>query len=348
VNCGEPNGRRFQFRSLDEALSRGANGGRVVVDPDAACDVSGTTISRPVTVQGAGSAYGVRSKLTGGSCLVVAPGQSSSEVRLDGLDIETCVLQHSGKLELLEVNASWRGPGAALRQDGGELRVTRSTVRARDIAVDVPAGLAFQSQDSAFATIPDMPFTVRLNAGVVQMRTTLVKGGKVGLFIERAGSQVELSGVDVLRAQADDPFPPSSGGEYGILIGGAAPQSDLPWISGMPTRQVSIQTSRVAGYQTGIAFGAGSRGFVGNATITKAQVGIAVATGASVTLDNNTIETKNGVGIQLEPGARGTATGNRLNCKHGNCVCYGGECDSSSHESFGSGKFVTKNTDCDD
>jgi hypothetical protein len=231
--------------------------------------------------------------------------------------------------------------------------VTRSTVRARDIAVDAAAGLAFQSLDSGFATTPEVSYTVRLNTGVVQMRKTLVKGGTVGLFIERAGSQVELSGIEVLRAQAEDPFPPSSGGNIGILIGGAAPQSDLPsisgpWTSGLATRQVSVQTSLVAGYQTGIAFGGGSRGYVGNTTISKAQVGIGVATGALVTLDNNTIETRNGVGIQLEPGARGTATGNRLNCKHGNCVCYGGECDSSSNESFGSGLFVTRNTYCND
>lgn len=347
VNCAVPTSAAGTLGSMREALEiRGVN--RITVIPGAPCDISGLVIGRSMTIESGSYGYGARARLGGGACLSVAAAGSGGPVVVRGFDIDGCLVVQSGELQLIEDNVSWRGQGPAVQVNGGIFATTHSTVRAREAAVDAGFGALVSLNDSQFASMADSRQVVRLNVENVRLTDILVKGGRTGIQIDTVATRVDLNNVQVLRAQADDPYPPRDPGDFGIVVADNSPVSDLPWLSGMQSRQYTIRSSTVGGYNVGIRLGTAVRGVVDNVTVLDAAQGISVASSAQVELTNNHILRSRSTGISLEAGARGMANHNELTCSSGRCVCYGGDCSSRSNYVFGSGAFRMTDTDCDD
>ena len=346
VNCGAPTEDRRVFGSIRDALDHVTVGGRVQIIPGAACDISGLHINRSVRLETSGYGYGSRAKLVGGPCAYVSG--ANGPVAISGVDIEACLTLQSGQLDLDEVNLAWRGQGPAIEVNGGVFRAARSTVRAREMALSAPSGARVILENSRFATTFEGRHVIRLSVESVLMSDVLVKGARTGLMIDRVGSSVDLNNVTVVRGEQDDPYPASDSGDYGILIGDAAPSQDLPWLSGTESRRVAVRGGLVGGYKSGISLSASTSGVIEGVVINDAAYGISVGRGSFVKLNGNRINRSKSVGINLEAGARGSADRNTIQCTHGDCVCYGGHCTSRSSYVFGSGLFRMTDTDCDD
>jgi len=168
------------------------------------------------------------------------------------------------------------------------------------------------------------------------------------VLLDSVTEALDLTKVNVIRTEPGDPYPPSGGGDQGIVIGGAQAMQDLPWLSGMDSRRISIRGGSVTGYGVGITVGSGSSVVIEDMSVNGAAKGISVAAGAYAELNRNRIKGVKGTGIDLQTGARGTADHNDVQCVHGRCVCYGGDCSSRSNYTFGNGAFRMTDTDCDD
>lgn len=348
VNCGAPTTRQ-SFSSIREALAymRGAPG-QINVVPGVPCDVSGLRFNSGQVVTSSNYGYGSRARLVGGSCAQIEAAGGAGPVTFGGVDADVCFTVRSGELNLEEANIAWRGQDAAILVTGGGLTMRRTTVRAKDAAVyAVSAGRVWIS-DSRLATTPNGPFVVRVGAANINLTTVLVKGAKAGVVIDGARDALQLTGLSVLRAEPEDPYPPLGPGDYGILVGGGQAMNDLPWLSGLEARRIVIKGVTVAGYATGITLGSGTSVQLEDSTVNGAANGISVAAGAFVNLQNNKVNGSRAVAINLQAGARGQAERNVLRCASGRCVCYGSECTSRSDRVFAQGAFRLRDTDCDD
>lgn len=347
VNCAAPTS-RASFGTVREALDylRGAPG-QINVVPGMPCDVSGLSFGGGVVVTSANYSYGARAKLVGGSCVQVHAAAARAPVSFGGVDLDVCVTVRSGEVNLEEVNLAWRGRDSAILVTNGGLTMRRSTVRAKDAAVyAVSAGRVWISE-SRLATTQSGPFVVRVGASNINLNDVLVKGAKAGVVVDGARDALQLVGLNVVRAEPEDPYPAESPGDYGVLIGGGQTLNDLPWLSGMEARRVIIKGVTVSGYGTGLSLGAGTSALVEDAVVNGPVYGIRVAPGAYVTLRNNRVNGSQKVAIDLEAGSGGDADRNSLKCQSGQCVCYGGDCTSRSDRIFGRGAFRMRDTDCD-
>lgn len=348
VNCAVPTTRGVSYGSVREALDAlGGRPGQISVVPGAPCDVSGLSFGSGVVVTSANYAYGTRARLVGGACAQVQAAGGRGPVTFGGIDMDVCINVRGGEVNLEEVNLAWRGADSAILVTNGGLTMRRSTIRAKDAAVfAVSAGRVWISE-SRLATTQTGPFVVRMNAGNINLNDVLVKGAKAGVVVDGARDALQITGVNVVRSEPEDPYPASSPGDFGVLIGGGQALNDLPWLSGLEARRVVIRRVTVSGYATGLSLGAGASVLVEDTTVNGPSHGIKVAPGAYVTLRNNKVNGSYGVAIDLQAGARGEADRNSLTCKSGQCVCYGGDCTSRSDRIFGQGAFRMRDTDCD-
>lgn len=352
VNCGAPTVRNVSFSSLREAVHAVRSGGHILVTPGAACDLSGVSFGRAVTVQTQEYGYGGRAQLSGGSCAVISSGghHSAGGVVFRGVDIEGCLALHGGALTIDETNIAWRGQDAAVRVSSGNLVIIgKSTIRAREAAVVANSEGSVDILDARLATTSDARHVVRLNVRSANLEGVQIKGARIGILVDNVKNSLQFRAIEVMRSEPSDPYPPSDAGDYGIVIGDGQVLHDLPWLSGMGSRQVSVSGSKISGYNTGLAFSTSSSGTVEDVEIHGASTGIAVGQGAYVKLSGNKVYGATATGISLQAGARGEATSNTLVCKgRGRCVCYGGDCTSRSNYVFGSNAFRITDTDCDD
>ncbi|MEQ1752948.1 MAG: hypothetical protein ABL973_02315 [Micropepsaceae bacterium] len=349
VNCGMPTEYKRSYGSVQEAVAGLRGSGTIFVVPGAACEISGLVLSGPITIATDRYAYGGRAKLvTTESCAFVSGGDNRASVTFGGIDLDGCVSVSSGELNLDEVNVAWRGHNAAVSVNGGSLSIRRSTVRAREAAVYAGSAGRIWIDDSRLATTSDGDQAVRLSAANIQMNGVQVKGARIGVLIDSVTESLQLNRLSVVRSEPEDPYPPTEHGEQGIVIGDGHAIQDLPWLSGMESRRIVIQSGSVSGYRVGISIGSGTSGIVQDMAINGGGVGISVGAGAFVQLVNNRINGTNVAGISLQPGARGTANRNLVRCAHGRCVCYGSDCTSRSDYVFGKGAFRMTDTDCDD
>lgn len=352
VNCGAPTTRDVSFGTLREAVHAVKANGNIYVTSGASCDMSGVAFGRAVTVQTREYGYGARAQLSGGSCAVISSGghHSAGGVVFRGLDIEGCLALHSGALTIVETNIAWRGHDAAVRVSSGNLSILgKSTVRAREVALVANSEGSVDIRDARLATMSDADHVVRLNVRSATLDGVQIKGARIGILVDNVKSNLQLNALEVVRSEPNDPYPPSDGGDVGILIGDGQVHHDLPWLSGMGSRQVSVAGSKIAGYNTGIVFNSSSNGTVERVEIHGASTGIAVGRGAYVRLLRNKVYNATLAGISLEVGARGSAEDNTVICKgRGRCVCYGGDCTSRSDYVFGADAFRLEDTDCDD
>jgi hypothetical protein len=347
VNCAAPTS-RGSFGTVREALEfmRGAPG-QVSVVPGAPCDVSGLSFGGGVVVTSANYAYGPRARLVGATCAQVVAGGTKGPAVFGGIDMDVCVNVRSGEVNFEEVNLAWRGQDSAILVTSGGVTMRRSTIRAKDAALFAVSAGRVWINESRLATTQNGPFVVRMNAANINLSGVLVKGAKAGIVIDGARDALQLTGVNVVRWEAEDPYPASSPGDFGILVGGGQALNDLPWLSGLEARRIVIKGVTVSGYNTGLSLGAGASVLVEDTVVNGPAHGIKVAPGAYVTLRNNKVNGSRVVAIDLQAGARGEADRNSLTCQSGDCVCYGGDCTSRANRIFGQGAFRMRDTDCD-
>ena len=349
VNCAMPTEAKRSFGSVQEALAYLRGAGTIFVAPGAPCEVSGLQLNGPVTIATDRYGYGARAKLVAAeSCVSVDSGRANAPVTFGGLDIDGCVSISSGEAVFDEVNLAWRGPRAAINVGSGSVSLRQSTVRARETAINASSAGRILIDGSRLATTAGGPNVIRISAASVQLNDVQVKGGMIGVLLDSVTEALDLTKVNVIRTEPGDPYPPSGSGDQGIVIGGAQAMQDLPWLSGMDSRRISIRGGSVTGYGVGISVGSGSSVVIEDMSVNGAAKGISVAAGAYAELNRNRIKGVHGTGIDLQSGARGTADHNDVQCVHGRCVCYGGDCSSRSNYTFGNGAFRMTDTDCDD
>lgn len=348
VDCSGPT-RRDAVGSVREAVARVRNGGTIQILPGAACDISGLLIDKSVSIEAVSYQYGGRAVLSSNwACATASTSPASGGVRIRGFDIEGCLALNSGELLIEETNIAWRGQGAAIEMRGGALAIVHSTVRARETALNAPNGLKVNITNSRFATTPDGRNVIRLNVGRAQISDVLVKGARVGIYVDNVNDGFDIERFDVLRSEGDDPYPAMDQGDQGIVIGDGRVLHDIPWLSGMESRRAGIRSGKIIGYRTGVALGTSTSTEIAGVTVGGAVTGFAIGQGAFVHLVGNTVEKSSGTGISLETGARGSAEKNTVRCARGHCVCYGGDCTGRSNYVFGNGAFRMTDTDCDD
>ncbi len=347
VNCAAPTS-RGSFGTVGEALAymRGA-AGQISVVPGAACDISGLTFGSGVVLTTANYTYGVRARVGGSACARVAAAGTHGPAVFAGIDMDVCIQVRAGEVSLQEVNLAWRGRDSAILVTSGGVTMRRSTIRARDAALHAVGAGRVWVQESRLATTQDGPFVFRANAANIDLSGVLVKGAKAGVVIDGVRDALQIVGVNVVRSEPEDPYPATSAGDFGILIGGGQAMNDLPWLSGMEARRVVVRGSTVSGYNVGVSLGAGASVLVEDTTVHRPTHGIKVMPGAYVSLRNNKIHGSTSVAIDLDAGARGEADSNKLVCRSGSCVCYAGDCTSRSDRVFAQGLFRMRETDCD-
>lgn len=346
VSCGEP--QRYSYSSIREALDHVGEGGRIRVNPSAACDITGLTIDDGVLIESDDYAYGARAQLVSRDCAFVAPSYNNSTVTFRGVDIDGCLIVRHGRLAFHEVNLSSRGTGDAVRLNGGSFSSTDSTIRARGTAVNAANGISVSLNGGGFASGARAETTVVLNVDGASVTNTLIKGGLVGVRVGMTGRQsVSFNRVQVLRGEANEMYQIGPG-QAGILVGGPAPGDDLPSLPSLPGAAFTIEGGVIAGYGDALVFAPGTRGAAKGVNIAHPGRGIVVAAGASVDLRENRISHAKRVGIDLAAGAAGSASFNDIQCDNGSCVCYGGDCTSRSDRDFGRGAFRMSGTRCDD
>jgi hypothetical protein len=346
VSCGRPEHRTYS--SIGEALEHAREGARIIVLPGAPCSISGLTIDQGVSIESDDHDGGGRATLYGQACANVSPPYGQSVVSFRGVDIEGCLVGRGGKLELNRVNVAWRGDGDAIKVLGGSLVATESTVRAKEGAINAEQAGLVSATGSRFASGPKSYHVVRLNVGSATFKDTLIKGGKVGVYVDMQGRYpVTFNRVEVKRGDASE-IRRHGPGEAGIMIGGGESDDDLPSLPDMPSAEFFIEDSTVAGYGDGLRFGGGVKGNVRRVTIAYPARGITANAGATLDLRENRIVHARKAGFDLESGVLGGATLNDIQCDDGYCVCYGGDCTSRSEREFGKGAFRMTGTRCDD
>ncbi len=203
VSCGQPE--RYSYSSIDEALDHVREGGRIVIRPGAACNISGLVFDRGVTIESADYAYGARAILVGASCASISTPYASSVVSFRGLDIEGCLAVQNGRLDFNEVNLASRGSGDAVRLNGGTFSSTDSTIRARGTAINAVCGLMVSLTGGGFASAARAEQTIRLDADGANLQNTLVKGGIVGVRVGMNGRYpVSFKDVTVTRGEVSE------------------------------------------------------------------------------------------------------------------------------------------------
>jgi len=346
VSCGQP--QRYSYSSIDEALDHVREGGRIVIRPGAACNISGLVFDRGVTIESADHAYGARAILVGASCASISTPYASSVVSFRGLDIEGCLAVQNGRLDFNEVNLASRGSGDAVRLNGGTFSSTDSTIRARGTAINAVRGVMVSLTGGGFASAARAEQAIRLDTDGANLQNTLVKGGIVGVRVGMNGRYpVSFKGVTVTRGDVSEIYQVGPG-KAGIVVGGATPGDDLPSLPNLPGTAFSIEGGVIAGYGDALVFASGTRASAKGVTIAYPGRGIVVGAGAAVDLRENRITHSKGVGIDLASGAVGSASFNDIQCDDGPCVCYGGDCTSRSNKEFGRGAFRMSGTRCDD
>jgi hypothetical protein len=346
VSCGQPE--RYSYSSISEALEHIGEGGRIVVRPGAACDISGLTIDQGVTIESDDYAYGARATLVGASCASVTPAYASSVVSFRGVDIDGCLTVHNGRLDFNEVNLASRGSGDAVQVNGGTFSSTDSTIRARGTAINAVRGVMVSLTGGGFASGARAEQVIRLDVDGANLQNTLIKGGIVGVRVGMQGRYpVSFSRVQVTRGEVSEIYQVGPG-QAGIVVGGGTPGDDLPSLPNLPGTAFSIEGGVIAGYGDALVFASGTRASAKGVNIAYPGRGIVVAPGAAVDLRDNRITHSKRIGIDLAAGAVGSASFNDIQCDDGPCVCYGGECTSRSDKEFGRGAFRMSGTRCDD
>ena len=346
VSCGEP--RRNSFSSVEEALEKLGEGGRIRIWPGAACDISGLSIDQAVTIESEDYSYGGRAMLHADSCATIAPGYGSSVVSMRGVDIDGCLVVERGRLDFNEVNLASRSSGDAVRLNGGSFSATDSTIRARGTAINALRGVMVSLSGGGFASGAKAEHVVRLDVDGFNLQNTLIKGGLTGVRVGMLGRYpMVMNRVQVMRADQGEIYQIGPG-RQGVVVGGGTPGDDLPSLPSMPNASFSIEGGVIAGYADALTFAPGTRGAAKGVNIVHPGRGIVVGAGASVDLRENKITHSQGTGIELAAGAVGSASFNDIQCDHGSCVCYGGECTSRSDRDFGRGAFRMSGTRCDD
>ncbi len=345
VSCGAPRSRSYS--SISEGLAHLKEGGRILVDADAPCDVSGLLIDQGVLIETDYESYGRPAVLRGTACMNVAPHYASSVVSFRNIEIEACVVLQYGQLNYNEVNQSSYGPGDGIRMDGGTFAATDSTVRARGTAINAARGVMVSLTRGGFASAARAEETILMNADGANFQNTVIKGGVVGIRLSLQGRYpVSLTGVQVMRGDLSEVMQVGPG-KGGIVVGGTSTGDGLPSLPSMPSAALTIDGGSVSGYADGIVLGPSTRSTVRGVAIVHPRRGIVANYGAAVDLSGNTISHSKHAGIDLEAGVIGQARNNNIQCDKGECVCYGGECTSRSDKVFNA-LFQMSGTRCDD
>ena len=162
-------------------------------------------------------------------------------------------------------------------------------------------------------------------------RGVSIAGGRDGVVISMLDRYpVSFTDVSVLpvRTQVGGVYPEDGRlyrGKTGVRV--KVDYEGLPSTADHDVAAFRWTGGTVHGYRQGVDVGPGVNGAITGVAIVDAKRGVHFARGAQVAFDSNKITGSQGVAVQIDPGATGRATANELSCAHGECICYGGNCD---------------------
>jgi len=377
VDCGARPGNRRVFTNLQEAVDRVEDGGLIRVHsafPGGGC-VGNIVITKSVTIVGVGENDGDAvddpyrgpprdgnpiTAVVDGCISIWGPGRPRVTLRdLEILGTTTGYVKDCNPIPTINEGTTGLTPGrqrsgenlfTALMVDGGILVGTNVSVRsagraffAEHSVVELTGGnfAAHPAYDAADAAM----WLLRTQA---RLQGVSIAGGRDGVIISMLDRYpVIFKDVAILpvRTQVGGVYPADGRmyrGKSGVKV--KVDYEDLPSTADHQVAQFNWTGGTVHGYRQGIDVGPGVNGNITGVTIVDTKRAVHFARGAQIAFANNKITGSQHVGIQIDPGAIGQASANDINCLHGECICYGDECNGEGDADVGG--FIVRGNVC--
>ena len=226
----------------------------------------------------------------------------------------------------------------ALMVDGATLIGSNVSVRS--------AGRAFYAEHSVVqltgGNLAAHPAYEAADAAVWLLRTqadlrgVAIAGGRDGMIVSMLDRYpVTFTDVSILpvRTQVGGVYPEDGRlyrGKTGVRV--TVDYENLPSTDYHDLASFRWSGGTVHGYRQGIDLGPGVNAAITGVSIVDTKRGVHIARGAQAAFDSNKIAGSESVAIQIEPGATGQASTNDVSCAHGECICYGGDCDNDESD----------------